>query len=369
MPTAATLADEDRSPESVRKVVEAAIAPLMEANDVPGVAVAVTVRGQHYFYDFGVASRSTGKRVDENTVFEIGSLSKTFTATLGAYAQALGKLSLSDRVTLSMPELAGSAFDKVTLRDLATYTAGGLPLQFPQDVVDAQSMLSYYKAWRPDYSAGAVRQYSNPSIGLFGHIVAARMGAPFDRLMEGTLFPMFGLSSSYIDVPARRRGDYADGHFKGQVVRVSPGVFASEAYGVKTTSHDMIKFVDANIDPSGLPPALRKAVEATHVGQYKVRGLTQGLGWEMYAWPARLEDLLAGNSSDMALKPSDVLRDEPPRASSGDVLINKTGSTNGFGAYAAFIPGRRIGIVLLANRNLPNAARVTAAHRVLTALE
>jgi beta-lactamase class C len=53
---------------------------------------------------------------------------------------------------------------------------------------------------------------------------------------------------------------------------------------------------------------------------------------------------------------------EPPR---GDVLINKTGSTNGFAAYIAFVPGMKIGVVILANRNYPIEARVTAAYRMI----
>ena len=52
-----------------------------------------------------------------------------------------------------------------------------------------------------------------------------------------------------------------------------------------------------------------------------------------------------------------------------DVLINKTGSTNGFSTYVAFVPAKKLGVVLLANRRYPIAARVTTAKEILTQLE
>jgi beta-lactamase class C len=353
----------------IDRVVDAAIRPVMARNRVPGMAVAVTARGERSLFHYGVAVKASGQKVTQDTLFEIGSLSKTFTATLAGLAQARGALALADPASKYLPALAGSSFDAISLRDLATYTAGGLPLQFPDDVTDDAEMIAYFKGWRPAYPPGTRRLYSNPSIGLFGYLAARSLGEPFGDLMARTLFPALGVRRTYIRVPRDQMAHYAYGYAQDdKPIRVNPGVFDAEAYGVKTTAADMIRFVEANIDGAGLDDALRRAITATHTGYDRVGDMTQGLGWEMYADPTPLDRLLAGNSSDMALQAHAVTRLTPPAPPRPDMLLNKTGSTNGFGAYAAFVPQARLGVVILANRNYPIADRVTAAHAILAAL-
>ena len=70
----------------------------------------------------------------------------------------------------------------------------------------------------------------------------------------------------------------------------------------------------------------------------------------------------------MSLEANAATQLTPPQAPSQPTLFNKTGSTNGFGAYVAFVPEKKIGIVMLANRNVPIPARITAAHAVLEQL-
>ncbi|HZD90816.1 MAG TPA: class C beta-lactamase, partial [Pseudolabrys sp.] len=279
-------------------------------------------------------------------------------------------IAFADKASKYLPALAGSSFDNITLLDLATFTAGGLPLQFPGGVTDRDKMIAYFRTWRPVHPPGAYRLYSNPSIGLFGDLAARSMGKSFDELMAGDIFPALGLANTFVRVPKSRMRDYAVGYWKGdKPIRVAPGMFDSEAYGVKTSASDSIRFVQANVAGLHLDKTMQDAVAATHTGYYTVEHMTQGLAWEMYDYPTDLQQLLAGNTAAMAFDTHKVRRLVPPRAPRPETLINKTGSTNGFGAYVAFIPARRIGIAILANRNFPIPARVEAAYRILTALK
>lgn len=352
----------------IRALVDATIRPLMAEHDVPGMAVAVTIDGKSTYFNYGVASREDNTPVSEKTLFEMGSISKIFTVTLASYAEVTGKLSLDDHPSKYMPQLKGAAIDKATLLHFGTYTAGGLPLQFPEEVENA-TMAAYFQQWKPDAAPGTQRRYSNPSLGLLGHLTALALKRDFADAMQTKLFPQLGMSSSYIRVPKSAMAGYAWGYNReNKPVRVNPGVFGDEAYGVKSTAVDMIRFVQANIDPGKLKVPMQRAVLGTHIGYFQVGQMVQGLGWEQYPSPITAERLLAGNSPTMIHQPNPATQLERPQAASARTLFNKTGSTGGFGAYVAFIPQAKIGIVMLANRNYPIPARVKAAHAILDQL-
>jgi beta-lactamase class C len=353
----------------IAEAVERAYRPLLKEYDVPGLAVAVTRDGQSAVFTFGLADRVGQRPVTRDTLFEIGSVSKTFTATLAAYARALGRLSLEDAPGRFLPSLRGSALDRVSLLELGTYTAGGLPLQFPDGVAEEAAMIAWFRDWQPSAPPGTQRRYSNPSLGLFGAAAAAALGGNFTDLMETRLFPELGLRNTFIRVPEAVMDRYAWGYGKGdRPIRVNPGVLDAEAYGVKSSAADMIRFVEANLDPGRLDPPLRQAIEGTHVGSFRVGAMVQGLGWEQYPYPVSLERLQAGHAPAMTLEAQPAARLDPPQVPSGPTLFNKTGSTNGFGAYVAFVPDKRIGLVMLANRAVPIPARIAAAHAVLEVL-
>ena len=353
----------------VRQVIDAAIKPVLEQYGIPGMAVAVTLDGKRYFIDYGVAAKDSKAAVTRDTLFELGSISKTFTATLVTYAEGEGKLSLNDKVSQHMPELKGSALDDVRLLDLATHTAGGFPLQLPAEVKDQKQLVAYFRAWKPKAPPGTSRSYANPSIGLLGVIGARAMGASFETLMEKRLFPDLGLKRTYINVPAAQMNAYAWGYNRDdRPVRVNAALLGNEAYGVKSNAVDMIQFVEVSMGMGHVPAKTARAVMATHTGYFRSGELIQDLIWEQYPYPVALEKITAGNSGAMIYNANPATAIEPPMAPRGDVILNKTGSTGGFGAYVAYVPDKKLGIVMLANKGYPNEARVKAAHEIFSGL-
>ncbi|MFJ2989550.1 class C beta-lactamase [Collimonas sp. NPDC087041] len=354
----------------ITDTVDATIHPLMQKYSIPGMAIAVTINGKNYFYNYGVTSKETQQRVTNKTLFEIGSFSKTFTATLASYAQVGGNLSLSDSPSKYFPFLRGSSFDNISLVNLGTHTAGGLPLQVPDNIDNTDQLMDYFKHWEPTHAAGTFRKYSNLSIGLLGMIAAKCMNVSYEDALEKKMFPELGMTHSYINVPADQMKDYAQGYTAKDVpVRLNPGILATEAYGVKSGSADLIRFIDDNIQASRLSEKLQRAIKDTHTGYFKSGEFTQDLIWEQYPYPVELKQLLAGNDPGVIYQGSVASKLSPPLPPQADVLINKTGSTNGFSTYAAFIPSKQIGIVILANKSYPIDQRVTAAYQILTQLD
>ncbi|HAV4519982.1 TPA: ADC family extended-spectrum class C beta-lactamase [Acinetobacter baumannii] len=360
-------ADNTPKDQEIKKLVDQNFKPLLEKYDVPGMAVGVIQNNKKYEMYYGLQSVQDKKAVNRSTIFELGSVSKLFTATAGGYAKNKGKISFDDTPGKYWKELKNTPIDQVNLLQLATYTSGNLALQFPDEVQTDQQVLTFFKDWQPKNPIGEYRQYSNPSIGLFGKVVALSMNKPFDQVLEKTIFPALGLKHSYVNVPKTQMQNYAFGYNQeNQPIRVNPGPLDAPAYGVKSTLPDMLSFIHANLNPQKYPADIQRAINETHQGFYQVNTMYQALGWEEFSYPATLQTLLDSNSEQIVMKPNKVtaISKEPSVK-----MYHKTGSTNGFGTYVVFIPKENIGLVMLTNKRIPNEERIKAAYAVLDAIK
>ena len=349
--------------------VQQAAKAVMQQYAIPGMVIAISNNGQQHFYSFGVASKTTQANVTPDTLFEMGSISKLFTATLASYAQVKGLLSFSDPVSDYLPHYKGSAFGQVALLHLATHTAGGFPLQVPDNVQNDHQLQDYLIAWKPTYPAGTQRSYANPSIGMLAVIAAKSMKQTFSHALQKTLFPALGLNNSYLQVPENKMALYAQGYDKQDAaVRLNPGVLADEAYGVKTSARDLIDFAQLNMGLGKVEADLQRAITNTHTGYFQIGPMTQDLIWEQYPYPVTLEHLLEGNADQMAYESNKAIVLNPVLAPQQAVWLNKTGSTSGFGSYIAVVPAKKQAVVILANKNYPNSARVELAYTIFKTL-
>ncbi|KAB5625626.1 beta-lactamase [Pseudomonas putida] len=355
--------------DDLQRQVDAIVQPLMQAQRIPGMAVAVYANGQAHYFSYGVANKADNRPVTRDTLFEVGSVSKTYTATLVALASAQGKLDLDAPASRYQPALEKSALGSASVLELGAYSADCLPLQFPDEVSNDAQALVFLQQWQQKTERGTRRCYSNPSLGLFGNLAAQAQKRPFAELMRQDLLPGLGLKHTFLQVPAADRSRYAQGYDANErPIRVSPGPFADEAYGIKTSATDMLAYLRAQLDPQGLSADMAKAIAITHGGYFQVGDMTQGLGWERYPYPVALDTLVMGNGVQMIREAQATKRLQPAQPDAPGYWYNKTGATTGFGAYVAFVPAKGIAIALLANRNYPNDERVRAAHAILSAV-
>lgn len=356
--------------QQITEIVNRAITPLMKEQVIPGMAVAVIYQGTPYYFTWGDADVAKKQPVTQQTLFELGSVSKTFTGVLGGDAIARGEISLNDPATKYWPELTGKQWQGITLLHLATYTAGGLPLQVPEDVTTDTELRRYYQNWQPEWAPGTHRLYANASIGLFGAMAVKPSGLSFEKAMTERVLQPLKLTHTWITVPPAEQKHYAWGYRDGKAVHVSPGQLDAEAYGVKSTIQDMARWVQFNMDTSKISEkTLQQGITLAQSRYWQIGDMYQGLGWEMLNWPVNPDTIINGSDSKIALAALPAKAVTPPVPAVSASWVHKTGATGGFGSYVAFVPQKELGIVMLANKNYPNPARVAAAYQILNSLQ
>jgi CubicO group peptidase (beta-lactamase class C family) len=231
-----------------------------------------------------------GKRVDENSIFEIGSITKTFTATLLSDMAQRGEVRLTEPVAKLLPaDIAVPSRNgrQITLLDLATHSSGlppeatNLPsndINQPYAGYTAAELYAFLRAYRLPRNPGATTEYSNVGEGLLGHALALRSGRSYDELVHERILDPLHMTSSGIDLSADLRPHLVRGHDADGTL-VPPfemGVLAA-AGSLRSTIVDMLKFAAANLDTGD--GELQRAIAATHTPRRRFGQAQIGLNW------------------------------------------------------------------------------------------
>ena len=186
----------------------------MKANDIPGLAVAISLKGEPHYFSYGLASKGRRQvdagdpvrdRLGEQDLHRhprrlcpgprTRCASTTAPASTGRHCRAAASTASACSTSRPIPPAACRCSSPTRCRRTrhrsATTTASGS---------------------RPMRRAASL--YSNPSIGLFGYLAARSLGQPFERLMEQQVFPALGLEQTHLDVPEAALAQYAQGYGK-----------------------------------------------------------------------------------------------------------------------------------------------------------
>ena len=176
----------------------------------PGMAVGITDDGQRRFHAHGVAGTGLPP-VDEDTVFELGSITKLFTALLLADMAGHNQVALDEPVAALLP--TGTPMPRhgeaITLRHLAMHTAGlprvpaGLPLDSPDPYANysAERLYAALVGVRLARRPGDAFEYSNLGAGLLGHALGLRAGQGYEALLAARILAPLGMASTAFHLP------------------------------------------------------------------------------------------------------------------------------------------------------------------------
>lgn len=262
---------------------------------------------------------------DGGTIFEIGSLSKLFTALMLADMALKGEVSLDDPAETYLP--AGAHMPdyegrKITLRDLATHMSGlprlpdNMPFANPQDPYadyDEALLLDFLGRYRLTRAPGSRYDYSNLGFGLLGYLLGRAAHSDYATLLAQRITGPLGMHDTAIALTPEQESRFAQGH-DAAMHPAAPWTFPtlSGAGAIRSTGHDMAAFARAAMDPASAIGAAMRLTTASPpaLGDGRNRA---GLGWVVGVAPDG-QQLLFHDGGTGGFRTSIILEPESQRA-------------------------------------------------------
>jgi CubicO group peptidase (beta-lactamase class C family) len=322
------------SDADIRKVLAERVDTLAGPEGGVGIVIGVAEPQGRRVISYGHRSQRDPRPLDGDTDFEIGSVTKVFTALLLAEMVRKGEVALADPVAkylaaVKIPERNGRS---ITLLDLATHTSG---LPFMPDELPAfndSAATKYGAAQLYQFLArteltrdiDAKWKYSNIGYWLLGQALASRAAMNYESLLRTRVIAPLGLKSTAITLSPKLRAKLAVGH--DAVLQPSPSISAvpilavmPAAGGLVSTARDLLAFLSVAMGYERSPFAPAMATMLSTRRPTPQPGVEQALGW-----------MVIGEGDDQ--------------------LIVHDGGTLGYASSVAWDPTKRVGVVVLSNQ-------------------
>ncbi len=322
--------------DKIQEVLDADFAPLVKGELAPETGIGVTIgvweKGKQRVFSYGAAKA--------DSVFEIGSITKTFTGLALAQMVEQKQVRLDEPVRELLPKGtlpgAGSGAE-ITLLDLSAQRSGlpRMPDNFkpadetnPYADYDAKKLYAFVAAHGVAAPATYVFGYSNVGVGLLGQLLADRAHSTYEALIKREVLGPLGMHDTAVKLTPAMTKRFLVGHGAHHAAVHAWDLDALAGAGaIRSTAGDMLVYLKAQLHPEsvstkGSPEArtLPAAIKASHVPQLDAgRGMHIALNW------FRLDE-------------------------SGEYWHN--GATGGFSSFTLFDPEKDFGVIVLANRSI-----------------
>lgn len=274
-PPAAPASPPPQLPANWSPPSDAEIAALIDARIAPrqGEGIVIGVLDPAGRRVVARGATGTGALLDGRTLFEIGSMSKVFTALILADMVSKGEVSLDDPAEkylpagAKMPERGGR---KITLRDLATQSSGlprlpdNMPLGNPDDPYSDYSeklLLEFLGQYQLTRDIGSQFEYSNLGFGLLGYLLGRAAHTDYATLLAQRITGPLGMHDTVITLSAGQQARFAQGH-DSYMRPAHPWTLPTlaGAGAIRSTADDMLTFLSAAMNPkSPIGPAMKLA--------------------------------------------------------------------------------------------------------------
>ncbi|MCU0444280.1 MAG: serine hydrolase [Microscillaceae bacterium] len=278
--------------QMIPQTIQEAIVRRVNSGYCEGIALAVFENGKTEYFNAGYLNQSQKRKIDANTVFEIGSISKTFTALLLAQAIQKGQIGLDDPIQKYLPKdvvLPTQGDKQITFRHLATHTSGlpRLPTNLPTDSddpyaqYDKNQMYAFLKKCKLKGKIGEKYEYSNLGVGLLGLILAEINQTTYPNLLNDWIFKPLQMAHSQTIVEFPKDFDnIATPHLGGQAVKMWSFDALAGAGAIKCSVDDLLKYLKIQMGIGN--KKLAEIAQTTHNEQFKIDENSRiALGWHL----------------------------------------------------------------------------------------
>ncbi|ACT93034.1 serine hydrolase domain-containing protein [Dyadobacter fermentans] len=317
--------------DSLDHLIEQVIRPYIQQQNTCGLAIAVITKGGVRRFSYGSTSMESKLLPDpEMTLFEIGSVTKAFTALLLSMTVVSGKVNIDDPVSQFLPDsipLLGYEQHPVTLKHLANHTSGlpRLPANIFTGAVDPRdpyrhyrrdSLYQYLMHFKETQAPGKDFSYSNLGAGILGTVLENVWQKTFEELLIEKICRPLKMDHTTITLSKSDQKNFAVGYNENGLPTPLWDLGALKGSGaIRSSLNDMIRFTQAQLSASGSMASAARLMQKT---TFESETHQMGLGWRINA------------DKNMA-------------------YFHHAGGTGGFRSFVGFDVQRQLGIVILSN--------------------